>query len=138
MSWLNPYLTVKDPTASLDFFKRAFGFEEKMVMKTPDGQIVHAEVTYHDIVIMFGPEGAPGNACRSPNSSGVLPPIGLYLYCDDVDAAYARATKAGAKGDHAPQDMFYGDRVCKLTDPDGFIWSFATNVADFDPSKAPY
>jgi uncharacterized glyoxalase superfamily protein PhnB len=35
----------------------------------------------------------------------------------------------------APQDMFYGDRVCTLVDPDGHIWYFATNVADFDPAK---
>jgi uncharacterized glyoxalase superfamily protein PhnB len=34
--------------------------------------------------------------------------------------------------------MFWGDRLCKLMDPDGIIWNFATNVADFDPSKAPY
>jgi uncharacterized glyoxalase superfamily protein PhnB len=32
--------------------------------------------------------------------------------------------------------MFYGDRVVKLTDPDGHLWYFATNVADFDPSTA--
>ena len=33
--------------------------------------------------------------------------------------------------------MFYGDRVCTLNDPDGFTWSFATNVADFDPNNVP-
>ena len=42
-----------------------------------------------------------------------------------------------AKGDVAPQDMFWGDRMCKLTDPAGHVWNFATNVADFDPSKMP-
>jgi PhnB protein len=36
-----------------------------------------------------------------------------------------------------PQDMFWGDRMCNLLDPDGHSWSFATNVADFDPSKVP-
>jgi uncharacterized glyoxalase superfamily protein PhnB len=67
----------------------------------------------------------------------VRPAIGLYLYCEDVDAVYKRALAAGAKSDRAPKDMFYGDRVCAVIDPDGYLWSFGTNVADFDPSKAP-
>jgi uncharacterized glyoxalase superfamily protein PhnB len=40
-------------------------------------------------------------------------------------------------GSERPEDKFYGDRVCALTDPSGYTWYFATNVADFDPSKAP-
>ena len=28
------------------------------------------------------------------------------------------------------------DRVCAVIDPDGYVWSFGTNVADFDPTKA--
>jgi uncharacterized glyoxalase superfamily protein PhnB len=63
--------------------------------------------------------------------------VQLYVYCDDVDALFNRAKAAGAQVVAAPSDMFYGDRVCKLKDPDGFDWYFATNVADFDPTKAP-
>lgn len=61
--------------------------------------------------------------------------MGLYVYVEDVDALFARATAAGAKGERPPQDMFYGDRVCQVIDPDGHSWSFGTNVADFDPTK---
>ena len=35
-------------------------------------------------------------------------------------------------------DAFYGDRICCVADPDGHTWNFATNVADFDPTKAPH
>jgi len=52
-------------------------------------------------------------------------------------ALYKRATAAGAVSKSPPQEMFWGDRVCQLTDPDGHSWTFATNVGDFDPSKAP-
>jgi uncharacterized glyoxalase superfamily protein PhnB len=34
--------------------------------------------------------------------------------------------------------MFWGDRMCSLIDTDGYAWQFATNVADFDPAKAPH
>ena len=61
----------------------------------------------------------------------------LYVYCEDVDALFARAVAAGAKAIKPPQDQFYGDRTCTVEDQDGYWWNFATNVADFDPSKAP-
>jgi len=135
--WISPYLTVKDADAALDFYQRAFGFEKKSVMPGPDGRTSHVELGWHDGMIMFGPEGAYGSTTKAPASSGAASPVTLYVYCDDVDALFARATAAGAKVIFPPQDMFWGDRLCKLTDPDGHIWNFATNVADFDPTKGP-
>jgi uncharacterized glyoxalase superfamily protein PhnB len=138
MSWLSPYLIVKDGAAAIEFYQRAFGFEKKLTLPGPDGRIKHAEMSWHDSVFMFGSEGDyEGRPYRTPRTSGAPSPISLYVYCDDVDALYRRATAAGATGDCAPRDEFYGDRVCRLTDPDGYSWYFATNVADFDPSKAP-
>ena len=137
MPWLTPYITVKSPAAALAFYTKAFGFETKMTMDGPDGSMTHAEVRWHDAVIMIGPEGGGGGTSKAPVTTGVESPVGLYLYCDDVDALVALATSAGAKVSLPPQDMYWGDRMCKLLDPDGHAWSFATNVADFDPSKAP-
>jgi PhnB protein len=135
-SWLSPYLTVKDVDAALDFYQRAFGFEKRMSMPGPDGRTMHAELIFRDIVILLGPEG---NQCpsKAPVTTGIAPPIGLYLYCEDVDKLVARATAAGATAASPPQDMFWGDRVCQLRDPNGYTWNFATNVGDFDPSKMP-
>jgi uncharacterized glyoxalase superfamily protein PhnB len=135
--WLSPYLTVKDSDATLDFYQRAFGFEKKFAFPGPDGKTAHAEMVYRDALIMFGPEGA-GGECKAPATLGVQPPVALCVYCDDVDALFARATAAGARVGFPPQDMFWGDRLCKLTDPDGHVWNFATNIADFDPSKVPH
>jgi uncharacterized glyoxalase superfamily protein PhnB len=137
MSWLAPYLIVKDANAAIEFYQRAFGFEKKFAMPGPDGRVMHAEMTWHDSVFMLGAEGDhQGRSYRSPATTGNASPIALYVYVDDVDALFRRATAAGAKG-AAPEDKFYGDRVCELTDPNGYSWHFATNVADFDPAKAP-
>jgi uncharacterized glyoxalase superfamily protein PhnB len=132
MPWVSPCLTVRDAVQALEFYQKAFGFQKREVYPGPDGTIMHAEVTWHDVVIMFGPE-CPKNKSQAPASSGVRPAVALYLYCDDVDAQYARATAAGAQGEMPPQDMFYGDRVCMLTDPDGYIWNFATHTGRFSP-----
>src|SRR5262245_22771189 len=133
--WISSYLAVKDPVAALAFYEQAFGFAKKMAMPGPDGKIVHAEMTYHDTLIMFGPAG--WNDAKTPATTGLTPPFGLYIYVPDVDAQYARALAAGAVSLQEPKDQFYGDRVCKVIDPDGYHWSFATNFADFDPASIP-
>jgi uncharacterized glyoxalase superfamily protein PhnB len=135
--WLSPYLTVKDADATIEFYQRAFGFKKRMSMPGPDGKTGHVEMLWKDSLIMFGPEG-PNTPCKTPLTLGVKSPIALYLYCEDVDALFARATAAGAKAVQAPENKFYGDRVCAVTDLDGYQWYFATNFEDFDPSKMPH
>lgn len=128
---MSPYLTVRDANAALGFYEKAFGFKKKNTVVGGDGRVRHAEMTHHDCVLMFGSFGAPpagGSPC----------PISLYVYCDDVVALFHRASAAGATVIHPPKEMFYGDNVCSLQDPDGYTWNFATNVADFDPSKSPF
>lgn len=136
--WMIPSLVVKDADAALDFFQRAFGFEKKMIVPGPDGRTKHAEMVWRDASFMFSPEGAYGCPVKSPATSGASSPMGLYIYCEDVDALYARATAAGAKAMMPPQDMFWGDRMCSVSDPDGYTWTFATNIADFDPANVPH
>jgi uncharacterized glyoxalase superfamily protein PhnB len=135
-AWIAPYLTVKDADAALAFYQKAFGFEKRFSMPGPGGRTVHAEMVWQDGSFMLGCEGGE-NKCKAPVSTGVRSPISLYVYCADVDALYKRATAAGAKSEKQPENMFWGDRMCTVTDPDGHVWNFATNVADFDPSKAP-
>jgi len=139
-SWLSPYLMVRDADAALAFYEKAFGFKKRMTVPGPDGKSMHAEAMWKDIVIMFGavPESKMAEwECRPPVLQGVRSPVSLYVYCEDVDALFKRAIAAGAKEIKPPQDQFYGDRTCALEDPDGYWWNFATNVADFDPSKTP-
>jgi PhnB protein len=136
MPWLIPCLTVKDADAAVAFYEKAFGFEKHFSMPGPEGRTIHAEVGWRDTAVMIGPECSE-HPCKSPATSGIRPPNSLYVYCDDVDALFKRATAAGATVESPPKDMFWGDRSCTLIDLDGYVWSFATNVADFDPSKAP-
>lgn len=138
MNWLTPYLTVSSAEASLKFYEKAFGFTPGGTMPGPDGRVMHAEMSYQgNTIIMFAPEGAWGSQCKTPHHSGVDSPASLYVYCEDVDALVAQAKKAGAEVLAAPEDVFWGDRIARLRDADGHTWTFATNVAEFDPSKIP-
>ena len=57
----------------------------------------------------------------------------LYVYVPDADAAYARATGAGAASIEAPRDLPYGDRRAMVRDPAGNTWQIATHSGTFTP-----
>lgn len=135
-AWINPYLICRSVEASLDFYERAFGFRKLEALPGPDGKMMHAAMGWKDGVFMLSPQS---EACpmKTPESSGAIPPLTLYVYCEDVDALFRKAKEAGAVVQREPENMFWGDRVCDLIDIDGFYWSFATKVGEFDPSKMP-
>ncbi len=134
---LMPYLTVQEAEKAIAFYEKAFSFEVKGEPMQQDGRIVHAEMSFLDTIIMLAPEGAFGGKTKTPANSGVSSPLGLYIYCKDVDGFYNRAVESGARAVLPPEDMFWGDRMCKLADPDGYEWAFAQNVGEFDASKIP-
>ena len=57
-------------------------------------------------------------------------PISFYIYLENVDEAYKKASSAGAQSKMAVDDMFWGDRVGTVQDPFGYSWSLATHVKD--------
>ena len=126
--WMSPYITVQDAGIAAEFYKKAFGFEVKESMPDEKGKIVHSELRYNGELIMLGTAGADGELTKSPAMSGVLSPMNLYIYCDDVDVFYNHAIAGGAISKEVPADMFWGDRMCKLADPDGYEWAFATQI----------
>ncbi len=126
MPWVSPYLTVRDAGAALAFYASAIGFQRRNALED-GGRVVHAEMIYRDMVIMLGPEGAFGGFAKAPASGGFHSPVNLYVYCEDVDNLFKRALACGARVIFPPTDMVWGERVCKLLDPDGHVWSFAVS-----------
>src|SRR5262245_62061264 len=90
--WVNPYLSVRDVTASLEWYERAFGFKTVMTMPGQDGKPIHAELRHKKSVIMIGPD-SPTAVRAAPKGEAR---VSLYCYCDDVDAIAASARAAGA------------------------------------------
>ena len=129
MPWLIPMLTVRDASASLDFYETAFGLARRDVMKDESGTVTHADLTYHDAVVMIAPAD-PATGAKAPAESGTVSPVLLYLYCEDVDALFARALAAGAAVLMPPTDMPWGDRMASFSDNDGHTWNFATHQGD--------
>jgi len=125
---LTPFLTVRNAVRAMEFYKQAFGAQERGVAKGPDGKVMHAELKIGDSVIMLSDE-YPEFGSLSPQSVGGSP-MGLHIYIENVDAAFDRAVKAGAQVEMPVMDQFWGDRYGKLKDPFGHKWSIATHVKD--------
>lgn len=123
-----PHLIISGAGNALEFYKKAFGAEEVMCMRGPDGKgVMHAEIKIGDSRVMLADEW-PG-VCSSPKTIGGTP-VGLHLYVPDVDAAFKRAVDAGCEVKMPVSDMFWGDRYGKLRDPFGHEWSIATHKED--------
>ena len=126
---VTPTLTVRDAGKAIDFYKRAFGAEERMRFPGPDGKgIMHAEIKIGDSIIMLGEEN-PGHGCMAPPSLGGTP-VGMFLYVDDADRTFNQAVSSGAKSEMPVADMFWGDRCGTVADPFGHKWTVATHKED--------
>jgi len=131
MTALTPFLTVKDVDQAVTFYEKAFGFTKKFAMPGPEGKTVHAEMLHGGCTIMLGGESLQCGT-KAPASSEPVA-CSLYLYVEDVDRFFQHATTNGAKVKQPCTDMFWGDRLCSLTDPFGHHWSFGTHVREVKP-----
>ena len=117
---ITPYLVISGAPQLIEFFKQAFGAEERFRMKRPGTEtIMHAEVKIGDSMI----ELADANAQVPPT------PASMLLRVSDVDAVYDRAVEAGATPAQPPADQDYGTRGGSVTDISGNSWHIFKPVA---------
>lgn len=128
---VTPSITLRDTAKAIEFYKRAFGAEERGLVRGPDGKVMHAEVKIGTSIVMMNDEVMGSRSTETQGGS----PVSFYLYFENADAAYQRAVAAGAKGDMAPIDMFWGDRMGHVIDPFGLRWNVASHVKDVTPEE---
>ena len=129
---ITPQLTCRDAARAIDFYKQALGAKEITRMDGPGGKVMHAEMQIGDSRFMIGDEFPGMSVAPSPST---LHSSSLFVYTEDVDATFNRAMKAGARADMQPENMFWGDRYSKFTDPFGHQWGVATHVEDVAPAE---
>ena len=128
MHTVTPSITVDGCTDAIEIWKKAFGAEELSRAPDPTGKkIWHAALRIGDSTI-FTSDAAPemGNDPWKTR---------LWLYFENVDSAFKRATGAGLKATMPPTDMFWGDRFGKFKDPFGHEWSVATTKEQLSPEE---
>ena len=119
-----PYLMVRGAADAIDFYKKAFGAEEKMRFPMPGGTIGHAEIRIEGAPVFLADE-TPEAGMKSPQQLGGTT-VSVSVYVKDVDAFAKKAESAGGKVLRPVADQFYGERTVDLRDPFGHAWHFST------------
>jgi PhnB protein len=127
-SALSSYITIKNCSDAIDFYKKAFDAKELNRLMLPNGLIGHAEIEIEGSLLMMADENLEWGT-KSPQTIGGNP-MTFGLYVKDVDAAFQKAVAAGATVAMPVEDMFYGDRVGQIMDPYGYKWMIATHKED--------
>lgn len=129
-----PGLVVKDASAAIDFYKQAFGAEERHRMTGPDGQsIMHVELKIGDSIFFLTEENSQAKT-KSPQTLGGTTTV-LNVYVPDVDSSFHKAINAGGKESMPVSDQFWGDRYGTFTDPFGYTWGLATHKEDLNAQE---
>jgi PhnB protein len=138
-TWGTPCIIVDNADKAIKTYTEVFGFTVDNTMQDKAGSTNWAKLTYKDFGLHLsdGSCSSDDKKLKSPKASGIPSPVSLYLYNDNVEAVVAKAKAHGLKIIQEPEVMFWGDKMCIIVDESGYIWNFAKNVADFDPSKMP-
>jgi PhnB protein len=130
MPQVTTYICASGAADAIEFYKRAFGAEERYRLPQPDGRLGHAEITIGDTLLMISDEW-PEMRVLSPATLGGNS-VSLVLDVPDADAAFQRAVEAGARVERPLKDEPYG-RGGWVIDPFGHRWSIMTANPDFKP-----
>lgn len=130
---VSPYLIVCEAARALDFYRRAFGAQERRRLTTPDGKVMHAEIIIGDSIVMLSDEFPDHGAIAPKRLDGCA--IFVVLYVEEVDARIEQAVGAGATILRPVADQFFGDRSGTLRDPFGHRWTLTTHIEDVSDAE---
>ena len=103
-----------------DFVREVFGAKEVERLAYPKGGF-HIEAQIGDSVnVIEAAESFPPTSGATKNS--------IYVYVENIDAAYKRALEMGAVSIAAPEDKPYQERACGVRDSFGNAWYISTYV----------
>ena len=124
-----PMIMVKSVDDIRNFYVDRLGFTHVMGMVGKDGLLDFCTVVMGEARVMF--MRAPSEVTSPPGKQ----PVEIYLEVEDVDALHNRLRKSGVAITDPLTLQWWGDRTCKVLDPNGYeIW-FYTNVAEPKPPQ---
>jgi predicted enzyme related to lactoylglutathione lyase len=118
---------VDDVAQTMDFYARAFGLEKGMFHDNDYGEMVTGETKLgfvaHQLAESHGFEYERAQRAKKPSA------FEIAFVTDDVEAAYAKAVKAGALALSAPKAKPWGQLVSYVRDCNGFLVEICSPVS---------
>lgn len=131
---LVPYLSVVNADKAVSFYSRIFEVEPVLLLKMPDGTVMHCEFQFGGARLFISEELPAHGGTPSPANLGGTT-VAIHLYVSDCDSMVERMMSAGAELLMAPTDMFWGERFARLRDPFGHEWGISTRQRLMSPSQ---
>lgn len=126
-----PHLVVNGGKAAIDFYTRAFGATLEGKHPAQDGKrLMHAHLKLGGGAVYLMddfPEYDSHNGAKAPARIGGTSCV-IHLDVPDADAAWKRATDAGAHVVLPLDNQFWGMRYGMMKDPFGHVWSIGGPV----------
>jgi len=130
---LTPFLCVRDGSAAIEFYCRAFGATLVSRMDLPSGGVAHAELDFGQGRLQLS-DPMPEYGLVAPTGEDRVS-ASTCLYLPDVDAVAARAVALGATLREPATTFVTGDRYASILDPFGHRWAVLTRVEDVAPEE---
>jgi uncharacterized glyoxalase superfamily protein PhnB len=124
---VTPVLVYPDVRAAVEWLESALGFEEQV--RIGDAHRSQLKVGTDGAVVVTDVRGDQ----VAPSGGAVTQLIKIRV--EDVDAAFTRASEAGARVLQEPETYMYGERSCVVEDPGGHRWELTQTVRDVDPAE---
>ncbi len=129
-----PYLSVENADEAVAFYAKVFETEPGVVLRMPDGRVMHCEFRVGDARFFLSDELIEHGGTPSPSKLGATT-VATHIYVEDCDAMVKRMADSGAEVLMEPVDMFWGERFARARDPFGHEWGITTHLRDLTPAE---
>jgi PhnB protein len=124
-----PCLSLKVVAPAVEFYKKAFGVEEVLIVKNDDGSIHVAELAFEGMTFHLHEEmPGPGKERAPQTVGGTTVELGVFL--ENPDPLMDNALAAGATLRSPMKDYEYGYRQGSFEDPFGHHWTLQKKLAN--------
>ena len=120
-----PVLYAKDVEAVAEFYVR-LGFVERFRHAGDDGAAGYIGLERDGAELAVTTEESPRTLAGVEPGAG--PRHELFVYVEDVDRTVSELRGTGVRVLREPADMFWGERLAWLADPEGNVVSLASSV----------
>jgi PhnB protein len=128
------YLTVNGGLKAVAFYKKAFGAKTLFYQMADDRKrVLHATLSVFGGQIMLSDHFAEHSTDTAPPDKAGGASVTIHVNLDKpakVNAAMAKAAKAGCTVTMKAQDTFWGMRYGRLKDPFGHVWSIGAPLPE--------
>lgn len=123
-SSIQPWLSVSNAVAAIEFYKNAFEAIETYRLETPDGLVVKLSTNGAE----FWVSGSNDEHATTNNIALHAENVRMILIADDPETVFKKAIHAGA-AEVFPVGEEYGWKLGRIIDPFGLHWEIGHPVS---------